>query len=195
MKRSSASSPSCPQPKQQKLDESHTPLTHEVLKEFDRHIPGLSPLSFLPMSGEAPKFSDIPIMPPPSNPSSQRSRSTSPSKPSEAQYRGANIRRANICIDDEIPVDINDYVNRTVFQDLKGYDLSVVSERLCNKSKELVTQSAGELEWTEALYFAIGEIMSEELRIVQNRGKRHLNSVIRVDANFCKIGVRILSLP
>ncbi|KAH1372147.1 hypothetical protein KXX50_004320 [Aspergillus fumigatus] len=118
------------------------------------------------------RLSDVPIIPPPSSRSSQRSRSSSPSKPSDAQYRGGHLRRANIFVDDEIPFDVSQYADTNVFHDILSDDndkLHPISEKLWKKSTELVKKPSGEAEWTEALHAAIDEMRIEGIEVVHWR--------------------------
>ena len=79
---------------------------------------------------------------------------------------------ANICVDEEIPMDISQYMDSRVFHiSDNDNDLYKVSERLWGKSKELVRKPSGEAEWTEALYTAIDELRPRGLEIARNRGK------------------------
>ncbi|KNG83184.1 hypothetical protein ANOM_008833 [Aspergillus nomiae NRRL 13137] len=128
----------------------------------------------------AHSLSDIPIIPPPSTRSSQRSRPSSPVRPSDAQYRGGHFRRAKIFVGDEIPTSISYYVDTSIFHNLtsSGDDhLHQVAERLWRKSKELEKKPSGEVEWTEALYAAINDLKPVEFEAVRNRGKLALPPV------------------
>ncbi|RAL07784.1 uncharacterized protein BO97DRAFT_473382 [Aspergillus homomorphus CBS 101889] len=103
--------------------------------------------------------------------SSQRSRSSSPSRLSETQYRNGPLKRAKIYIDEESPTDIVDYAINRAFHSLHDNDDSPLpaSEKLWSKSKELVRNSSGEAEWTQALYAVIDDIRPTGLKVVINR--------------------------
>ncbi|PYI15002.1 hypothetical protein BO99DRAFT_484853 [Aspergillus violaceofuscus CBS 115571] len=92
-------------------------LTTDALKEHDQNTRPVSPFALLNMAPEQRigGLSDTPILPPSSTRSSRRSRSSSPSRPSDAQYRRGALRRANICVDEEIPMDIRRYTDSRVF--------------------------------------------------------------------------------
>ncbi|PYI30358.1 hypothetical protein BP00DRAFT_487393 [Aspergillus indologenus CBS 114.80] len=150
-------------------------LTTDALNEHDQNTRPVSPFALLNMALEQriSGLSDTPRLPPSSTRSSQRSRSSSPSKPSDAQYRRGPLRRANICVDEEIPMDIRRYTDSRVFHiPDKDHDLHKVSERLWGKSKELVRKPSGEAEWTEALYTAIDELRPRGLKLARNRDWR-----------------------
>ncbi|KAL6233951.1 hypothetical protein BDW75DRAFT_213503 [Aspergillus navahoensis] len=152
-----------------------TSLTSAALAEHNKETPRLSPFARFEMAPVGSStLSDIPILPPPSTGSSHRTRSSSPSRISEAQYRGGHLRRANIFVDDEVPTDISTYLNANVFYDLISDDskLRTISEKLWSKSKELVRKPSGEAEWTEALHIAIDELRLKGLEIVRNRDWR-----------------------
>ncbi|RDH31841.1 hypothetical protein BDQ94DRAFT_180021 [Aspergillus welwitschiae] len=93
----------------------------------------------------------------PSTRSSQRSRSSSPSRLSDAQYRYRLLRRANIFVDDDLPIDIQHHTDNKVFCVLDANDdnLYKVSEKLWNKSKELLKPGGLEIarnrDWREDL--------------------------------------------
>ncbi|KAL3468676.1 hypothetical protein BJX99DRAFT_269687 [Aspergillus californicus] len=176
MKRSRSCSPTVLPLKQRKSVHLNTSLTFDALKEHDKNSPHLSPFARFDMAPDerSGTLSDIPTIPPPSTRSSHRSRSSSPSRPSAAQYRGGHLRRANIFVDDEIPTDIINYMDKKVFHCLMSDDalLHTTSEKLWSKSKELVRKSSGEAEWTEALHTAIDELRFKGLEIVRNRDWR-----------------------
>ncbi|KAF4235739.1 hypothetical protein CNMCM8980_003210 [Aspergillus fumigatiaffinis] len=89
-----------------------------------------------------------------------------------AQYRAGHLRRANIFVDDEIPFDVSQYADTNVFHDMLSDDndkLHPISEKLWNKSKELVKKPSGEAEWTEALHAAIDEMRIEGIEVVHWR--------------------------
>ncbi|PKY01711.1 hypothetical protein P168DRAFT_54762 [Aspergillus campestris IBT 28561] len=175
MKRSHSCSPGASEKRYKRVPAAAC-LTHDALKEHDRNTQSLSPLTLLDMAPEerCSSLSDVPIIPPPSTRSSQRSRSSSPSRPNDAQYRGGPLRRANIRVDEEIPVDISDYSTNIVFNVLDSDDdhLKKISQKLWEKSKELVKNASGETEWTEALYTAIDELRPTGLAIASNRDWR-----------------------
>jgi hypothetical protein len=52
-----------------------------------------------------------------------------------------------------------------------GDNLHLISEKLWNKSKNLVKKPTGEAEWTEALHAAIDEMRIDGIEVVRNRGK------------------------
>ncbi|KAL5341188.1 hypothetical protein BJX70DRAFT_359040 [Aspergillus crustosus] len=175
MKRSRSCSPTGLPLKQRKSVQQDTSLTFDALKEHDKNSPYLSPFARLDMALDerSGTLSDIPTIPPPSTRSFQRSRSSSPSRPSAAQYRGGHLRRANIFVDDEMPADIIDYIDKNVFHCLSDdAHLHTISEKLWSKSKELVRKPSGEAEWTEALHTAIDELRFNGLEIVCNRDWR-----------------------
>ncbi|KAE8153155.1 hypothetical protein BDV25DRAFT_169490 [Aspergillus avenaceus] len=146
MKRSRSCSPTCSATKQHKLASSITCLTHDALEEHNHHTLSLPPYTLLQVASEqrAHNLSDIPIIPPPSTHSSQRSRSSSPAKP---------IFFYNLISSD------NDHLHQ-------------VSERLWRKSKELEKKPSGEAEWTEALYAAINDVKPVGFEAVHNRDWR-----------------------
>ena len=150
-------------------------LTHDALKEHDRKTRSFPPLTLLDMAPEDrhSSLSDVPIIPPSSTRFSQQSRSSSPTRVSDAQYRGGPLRRAYIRVDEEIPVDISDYSTNRIFNALDNDDdhLKKVSQKLWGKSKELAKKSSGEADWIGALYTAIDELRPSGLEIVSNRGK------------------------
>jgi hypothetical protein len=77
-------------------------------------------------------------------------------------------------VDDEIPFDVSQYVDNNIFHAILSDNddkLHPISEKLWNKSKELVKKPSGEAEWTEALHAAIDEMRIEGIEIVRNRGK------------------------
>jgi hypothetical protein len=76
-------------------------------------------------------------------------------------------------VDDEIPFDVSQYADNNVFHDILSDDdrLRLISEKLWNKSKELVRKPSGEAEWTEALHAAIDEMRIVGIEVVRNRGK------------------------
>ncbi|OJJ38805.1 hypothetical protein ASPWEDRAFT_57408 [Aspergillus wentii DTO 134E9] len=114
----------------------------------------------------SPKRVQTTAVSPSSTRSLQRSRSSSPSRPSEAQYRQGPLRRANIRVDDEIPMEISLYTDSNVFHTLdNNIDLYKISEKLWSKSKELVKKPSGEAKWTEALYTVINELKPPGLKI------------------------------
>ncbi|KAB8213077.1 hypothetical protein BDV33DRAFT_185511 [Aspergillus novoparasiticus] len=177
MKRSRSCSPTFLAIKQHKPTSPTTHLTYHALEEHNHNIPSLPPCALLQMALEerAHSLSDIPIIPPPSTRSSQRSRSSSPVRPSDAQYRGGHLRRAKIFVGDEIPASISCYVNTSIFHNLtsSGNDhLYQISERLWRKSKELEKNQSGEAEWTEALYAALNDLKPVEFEAVRNRDWR-----------------------
>ncbi|KAI9923369.1 hypothetical protein MW887_009939 [Aspergillus wentii] len=177
MKRSRSCSPMRSPPKRVHTTAGPTTacLTTDALKEHDQNTRPVSLLTLLDMAPEQriSGLSDIPILPPSSTRSSQRSRSSSPSRPSDAQYRRGPLRRANIRVDDEIPMDISRYTDNNIFHTLNDdNDLYRISEKLWSKSKELVKKPSGEAEWTEALYTAIDELKPPGLEIARNRDWR-----------------------
>ncbi|KAH3523001.1 hypothetical protein KXV64_005672 [Aspergillus fumigatus] len=147
-------------------------LTYDALTEHNQRTRPFSPVALFDMESLNNRLSDVPIIPPPSSRSSQRSRSSSPSKPSDAQYRGGHLRRANIFVDDEIPFDVSQYADTNVFHDILSDDndkLHPISEKLWKKSTELVKKPSGEAEWTEALHAAIDEMRIEGIEVVHWR--------------------------
>lgn len=182
MKRSRSCSPTFSAIKQHKPASPTTRLTYNALEEHNHNTPSLPPCALLQMAPEerGHSLSDIPIIPPPSTRSSQRSRSSSPVRPSDAQYRGGHLRRAKIFVGDEIPASINYYIDTRIFHSLTrtGDDhIHQVSERLWRKSKELEKKPSGEAEWTEALYAAINDLKPVGFEAVRNRGKLALPPV------------------
>ncbi|PLN81729.1 hypothetical protein BDW42DRAFT_200679 [Aspergillus taichungensis] len=177
MKRSRSCSPTFPAIKQHKSAFPTTRLTYNALEEHNNNTPSLPPCALLQMASEerAHSLSDIPIIPPPSTRSSQRSRSSSPVRPSDAQYRGGHLRRAKIFVGDEVPAKISYYIDTCIFHNLTGYGnghLDQISERLWRKSKELEKKPSGEAEWTEALYAAIDDLKPAGFEAVRNRDWR-----------------------
>ncbi|KAJ9318472.1 hypothetical protein DTO271D3_1134 [Paecilomyces variotii] len=151
-------------------------LTIEALAEHDRNTPPLPPFALFSVAPEENlgSLSDVPSLPPPSTRSSQQSRSSSPSRRSDAQYRVGPLRRANIYVDAEVPDDIEHHTDSRIFCALDNDDdnLRQVSEKLWRTSKELVTTPSGKTEWTEALYTAINELRPAGLQIVYNQDWR-----------------------
>src|SRR4051812_44099863 len=99
MKRARSCSPVYLPAKQRKSVRLIASLTSDALKEHDQCIQPLSPFALYDMFQEkSASLSDAPILPPPSTRSSQRSRSSSPSRPNDAQYRAGHLRRANIFV-------------------------------------------------------------------------------------------------
>lgn len=183
MKRSRSCSPAHLGRKQHKSNHTVAGLTFDALKEHDQNIQAFSPFALLDMapSERHGSLSDVSILPPPSTRSSQRSRSSSPSRPSDAQYRSGHLWRAHIFVDDEVPTDIRDHAYTTVFHDLMNDDdahLHRVSQKLLSKSQELVKKPTGEGEWIEALYTTIDEFRPKGLDMVKNRGGIHLTGLI-----------------
>ncbi|KAE8402482.1 hypothetical protein BDV37DRAFT_295336 [Aspergillus pseudonomiae] len=177
MKRSRSCSSTFSAIKQHKPASPTTRLTCSALEEHNNNTPSLPPCTLLQIASEkrTHNLSDIPIIPPPSTRSSQRSRSSSPVRPSDAQYRGGHLRRAKIFVGDEIPASISYYVDTRIFHNStsSGDDhLHQVSERLWRKSKELEKKPSGEAEWTEALYAAINDLKLVEFEAVRNRDWR-----------------------
>lgn len=83
-------------------------LTHESLYKLNQHSQPFSPISLLAMSStsRASDISDVVPLRPESSRSTIRTRSTSPSRPTDAQYRASNLFRANIAVDVDLPPDI-----------------------------------------------------------------------------------------
>ncbi|KAE8356656.1 hypothetical protein BDV28DRAFT_83085 [Aspergillus coremiiformis] len=176
MKRSRSRSPALLAIKQHKPLPPTACLTTDALEEHNQNTPPLPLCALLDMALEerAASLSDLPIMPPPSTRSSQSSRSSTPTRPSDAQYRGGHLRRAKIFVGDEIPESISHYVDTSIFHNLINYGndyLHQVSEKLWRKAKELERRPSGEAEWTEALYAAINDIKPAGFEAVRNRGK------------------------
>lgn len=176
MKRSRSCSPAFLAIKKRKPVSLTTCLTHDALEEHNHNNPSLPPCALLEMASEerAHSLSDIPIIPP-STRSSQRSRSSSPIRPSDAQYRGGHLRRAKIFVCDEIPANISYYADTSIFHNLTNYgndNLHQVSGKLWSKSKELERKPSGEAEWTEALYAAINDLKPAGFEVVRNRDWR-----------------------
>lgn len=176
MKRSRSYSPTFPAVKQQKPAPPTTRLTYNALEEHNQNTSSLPPCALLQMASEerAHSLSDIPIIPPPSTRSSQRSRSSSPVRPSDAQYRSGHLRRARIFVGGELPTSISDYIDTSIFNTLTSsgnHHLDQASERLWRKSKELEKRPSGEAEWTEALYAVIDDLKPGSFEVVCNRGK------------------------
>ncbi|OGM48062.1 terminal deoxynucleotidyl transferase [Aspergillus bombycis] len=145
-----------------------------ALEEHNHYTPSLPPGALLQRaSGEMVRsLSDNTIMPPPSTPSSQKSRSSSVHRFSDAQYRGVHLRRAKIFMGGEIPASIRYYVDTSVFYNLTSSDndhLHQVSEKFWRKSMELESRPHGEAEWTAALYTAINDLKSIGFVAVRNR--------------------------
>ncbi|KAH8428751.1 uncharacterized protein LDX57_006435 [Aspergillus melleus] len=193
MKRSRSCSPVLA-PKRCKPIPAIACLTYDALKEHDRNTQSLSPFTLLDMAPEERTISTLRseasgrerevkekeydslrhiVIPPPSTRSSQRSRSSSPSRPSEAQYRAGPLRRANIFVDDDIPTDVSHYANNRVFNTLDdhGINLYKVTEKFWSESKELVKKSAGKVEWLAALYTAIDDLRPPALEIARSGGR------------------------
>ncbi|PYH99754.1 hypothetical protein BO71DRAFT_313111 [Aspergillus ellipticus CBS 707.79] len=116
----------------------------------------------------------MPVPPPPSTWSAQRSRSSSPGKPSDAQYRVGHLRSANIFVDHDIPMEISRCLQIHIFPQVVDDTqlLQRVSDKLWTKAKDLVRKPSGEAEWTEALFTAIDELRPAGLEIVRNRDWR-----------------------
>ncbi|PYH92039.1 hypothetical protein BO71DRAFT_411296 [Aspergillus ellipticus CBS 707.79] len=172
MKRSRSRSPEPLRPKRPKIVDGTTGLTIEALFEHDRCLQPLSPYAFLDMNSQhkSPSLADVPIIPPPSTRSSQRSRSSSPSRVNDAQYRVNHLRRANIFIDDDNTTsDVWTYVEKIIGNVEFDSHLDRVSDKLWIKSKELVQKPSGEAEWTEMLHMLIDELKDQKLDIVRNR--------------------------
>ncbi|PWY73918.1 hypothetical protein BO83DRAFT_336834 [Aspergillus eucalypticola CBS 122712] len=169
--------PCSPTPLPSKRVSTTACLTTDALKEHDRNTRPVSLITRLDMASEQSTSGipgEIPILSP-STRSSQRSRSSSPSRLSDAQYRYRLLRRANIFVDDEIPMDIRHHTENQVFNillDNNDSNLHKVSEKLWHKSKELVRKPSGEAEWTEALYTAIDELKPDGLEVARNRDWR-----------------------
>ncbi|KAB8210656.1 hypothetical protein BDV34DRAFT_209316 [Aspergillus parasiticus] len=137
-------------------------LTYDALENHNQNTLPLPPCTLLNIALEerVGSLSAIPVMPPPSTHSSKRSRTSSPTRLSDTQYRGGHLRRAKIC----------HYTDTSIFHNLTDYDLHQVSERLWSKSKELERKPSGEAEWTEALYAAINDLKPAEFEAVHWRG-------------------------
>lgn len=132
MKRSRSCS-SLALPVKQRKSYHNTSLTFDALKQHNKETPRLSPFARFEMALEGSStLSDIPILPPPSTRSSRRTRSSSPSRISDAHYRGGHLRRANIFVDEEVSTDISTYLNEKVFYDLMSdnSELRTISEKL-----------------------------------------------------------------
>ncbi|KAE8154082.1 hypothetical protein BDV25DRAFT_167796 [Aspergillus avenaceus] len=179
MKRSRSCSPRLLPSKQHRLHVPTACLTHEALEEHNHNTLPLPPGALLGMvsSEREHGFSDIPVipLPPSSTRSSQRSRSSSPTRPNDAQYRAGHLRRAKIFVGAEIPICIGHYTDTKVFQGLTNYNndsIRQASQKLFNMSKELEGNPSGEVEWTEALYTAINALKPAGLKAVRNRDWR-----------------------
>ncbi|PYI02925.1 hypothetical protein BO78DRAFT_210713 [Aspergillus sclerotiicarbonarius CBS 121057] len=148
MKRARSCSPRISPSKKHEPILNITPLTYENLREHDRTIPPLSRFAVVDMSA----LSDVPGMLPPSTHSSSRlsSPSSSQTRPSDAHYRERHLRRANIFIEEDTPMDR-------------------VSDNLWCKCREIVRVPSGEPEWTEVLLTAINDLRPPGLEIVRNR--------------------------
>lgn len=174
MKRTHSGSP-VPAAKQSKHVAAATCLTDDALKEHDQKTRPLSFLTLLDMDqeGKVNSLSAVSELSSPSKQSSQSSWSSRLSRHSDARYRGNTLRRANIHVDGEIPADISHYANNRIFNMFDGDDdhLRKVSQRLWEKSKEIVRISSGKTEWTGALYRAIDELSPTGLRIAYNQGR------------------------
>lgn len=174
MKRTHSGSP-VPAAKQSKHVAAATCLTDDALKEHDQKTRPLSFLTLLDMDqeGKVNSLSAVSELSSPSKQSSQSSWSSRLSRHSDARYRGNTLRRANIHVDGEIPADISHYANNRVFNLFDGDDehLRKISQRLWEKSKEIVRISSGKTEWTGALYRAIDELSPTGLRIAYNQGR------------------------
>ncbi|KAL3474376.1 hypothetical protein BJX99DRAFT_260477 [Aspergillus californicus] len=117
-------------------------------------------------------LSEILVLDPPSTRSSHRLRS-SPSRLSDARYRGENLWRASILIDVEILAYISKHVdNIFAHSSMSDAVLHIISEKLCSKSQELASKSAGEAEWTGALHLVIDDLKQSGLGVVRNRDWR-----------------------
>lgn len=120
-------------PNHRKFDRTIASLTSDALQEHNKSIQPLSPLALFYMSPQqkTASVSDVPIILPSSTRSSQRSRSSSPSRPSDAQYRAGYLRRANMFVDNETPADICDYTDKKIFYDMMDdAHLYQISEKL-----------------------------------------------------------------
>ncbi|KAE8317869.1 hypothetical protein BDV41DRAFT_591376 [Aspergillus transmontanensis] len=126
-------------------------LTYDALENHNQNTLPLPSCTLLNIALEerVGSLSAIPVMLPPSTHSSKRSRTSSPTRLSDTQYRGGHLRRAKIC----------HYTDTSIFHNLTDYDLHQVSERLWR-----------EAEWTEALYAAINDLKPAEFEAVHWRG-------------------------
>ncbi|KAK4979668.1 hypothetical protein LTR28_003313 [Elasticomyces elasticus] len=114
-------------------------LTYQSLRQLDQHPKPFAPLSLLNTSstdGVSDTFDPAPLRSQPSR-STVRTHSTSPSRPTDAQYRASNLFRANISVDVELPADVGARID---------------------KSNELVRGSAGEAEWIDAIHVAMDDL-------------------------------------
>jgi hypothetical protein len=154
------------------VSQQHQQLTHESLCKLDQHSQPFSPISLLAMSSSrASDISDVVPLRPESSRSTIRSRSTSPSRPTDAQYRASNLFRANIAVDVDLPPDIEARIG-VILQKATVDDrrLSGTAKKLCDKSKELVRGSAGEAEWMEVIQVALEDLGFSAVKFVRNRG-------------------------
>lgn len=170
MKRTCSLLPDRPESKRPKILGKTRELTTDALYEHDQCYQPLSPSALFAMvpQEKTPSLADVPIIPPPSTSSSQRSRSSSPSRPSDAQYRVNHLRRANIFLDDDTPADIWTSAKEIFQGNQDDAYFDQLAERFWAKSKELAKKPSGEAEWTEILHMLIDELKAPELEIVRN---------------------------
>ena len=176
-----------PVKKRRRASDDHTriqPLTHEHLCRLNtgsEQYYYLSPIEMSPTE-RATDLSDVISLPPPSTRSTVRTRSSSPSRPTDAQYRTSNLFRATTYFDGVLPTNISQCLDQTLQRSLvDDARLSATADKLCNKSKELVRGAAGEAEWIEALQAAMEDLGYSAIKFVRNRGAlSHLLSSLKL---------------
>ncbi|RAK98808.1 uncharacterized protein BO80DRAFT_495344 [Aspergillus ibericus CBS 121593] len=174
MKRVYSSSSGTLSPKQHKPVLGVACLTLENLMKHDRTTPPLSRSAVVDMlTDKIDGLPDVPIILPSSTRSSQQSRSSSPSRPTDAQYRAGHLRRASIFVDEDIPPDVSQYVTHILAMASEDIDsLQRVSDKLWRKCKDLARRPSGETEWRMALHTAIDELRHPGLEIPPVRNAR-----------------------